>query len=430
MPENKRKPSNDDPKPPVLVLAWEVLKEVILSIGLRRAEAGGAIGGKEDGAEVSHYHFDESSRNSAVTYTPDYKFLNGLFKDHWNPEGIRLRGFIHSHPGRSSRPSYGDEVYAERILDAIEDLASLWLPIVNTLPDTGEFRFTPWLARRNANGVHVVRGQVRIVEMPCEPPSGALGEVVLDSLRPDVVLAEIVLPFRQTPAAARAIAVASTTTWKECGDDDIASRDEPCYENVQNAVASQTQATASDVTGAIRVTESVCNPTSPQAQEATDEARCGAVIDLGTTFDRVREAYDLEVMRSGRIIAVGAGGAASWLEELARAGLGQFILIDADVVSETNLATQQTYRRDIGRPKVDCIAERIRDINPSARTIAIQKNLDTFIDEPVVLSDDVIERLAFTEIDGRRPARTVTATSGSAKPAVMRSRRSPSSPKA
>ena len=122
MPAKNNRPETHDSRSPVLVLRWDVFKNVVLSIGERQAESGGAIGGEEDGTEVSHFHFDESSRNSAVTYSPDHKFLNGLFKKHWNPEGIRLRGFVHSHPGRNSRPSFGDEVYAERILAAIEDL--------------------------------------------------------------------------------------------------------------------------------------------------------------------------------------------------------------------------------------------------------------------------------------------------------------------
>lgn len=75
-------------------------------------------------------------------------------------------------------------------------------------------------------------------------------------------------------------------------------------------------------------------------------------------------------------------------------------MVDPDVVTETNLATQQTYRRDIGRPKVDCIAERIRDINPMAKTIALQKSLDD-------ISDEEIRRLALDPIDGREAGRTV-----------------------
>jgi hypothetical protein len=105
-------------------------------------------------------------------------------------------------------------------------------------------------------------------------------------------------------------------------------------------------------------------------------------------------------MNKARIIAVGAGGAAEWLEAMARTGLGQVIMIDPDSVSESNLATQQTYRKDIGRPKVDCIAERIRDINPTAKIVAVQKSLDD-------LTDEDLRKLALEPIDGCAAEKTV-----------------------
>jgi tRNA A37 threonylcarbamoyladenosine dehydratase len=98
-------------------------------------------------------------------------------------------------------------------------------------------------------------------------------------------------------------------------------------------------------------------------------------------------------MRKTRIIAIGVGGAAEWLENLACAGLGQLVMIDPDVVSETNLATQQTYRRGIGRAKVDCIAGRILDINHTARIMALQESLDD-------ISDNEMEWLAKGTIAG------------------------------
>lgn len=99
------------------------------------------------------------------------------------------------------------------------------------------------------------------------------------------------------------------------------------------------------------------------------------------TFARVQDAYDIPLLRESRIVAVGAGGAADYIECLARAGVGQFVLIDPDTVSLTNLATQQTYRRDIGRPKVDVIAERLRDINPSAEVVTLNAKLDDLDDQ-------------------------------------------------
>lgn len=104
-------------------------------------------------------------------------------------------------------------------------------------------------------------------------------------------------------------------------------------------------------------------------------------MEMTDAFARVREAYDLSRMAKSRLIIVGAGGSAQFIEDMARAGVGEFVLIDPDEVSETNIATQQVYRKDIGRPKVDCIAERLRDINPMAKIVLRRQWLDEIGDE-------------------------------------------------
>lgn len=125
-------------------------------------------------------------------------------------------------------------------------------------------------------------------------------------------------------------------------------------------------------------------------ERASDAVAAGAVQvrfddgagedSLCATFQRVEGAYDLSRLAASRVVAVGAGGSAQFLEDLARAGVGEFVIIDPDVVSESNLATQQVYRRDLGRPKVDCVGERIRDINPHAVIVRIQKRLNEIDD--------------------------------------------------
>src|SRR5205085_2440523 len=93
------------------------------------------------------------------------------------------------------------------------------------------------------------------------------------------------------------------------------------------------------------------------------------------TFSRVRKAHDLRRLHKSMVIAVGCGGAAAFLEDLARSGVRFFVLLDPDVIEESNLATQQTYRKDIGQPKVAVIKERLVDINPFAQVTVIQKRL-------------------------------------------------------
>jgi len=70
----------------------------------------------------------------------------------------------------------------------------------------------------------------------------------------------------------------------------------------------------------------------------------------------------------GAYVAVfGVGGVGGFAcEALARAGVGRLLLVDDDTVSESNLNRQiVALRSTIGRPKVEVMAERIRDIDPA-----------------------------------------------------------------
>lgn len=128
------------------------------------------------------------------------------------------------------------------------------------------------------------------------------------------------------------------------------------------------------------------------------ESEDPTVGDAG--FDRVREAFDLKLLARTRLVLIGLGGAAAFAESMARAGVGEFVLIDPDVVDLPNIGTQQVYRSDLGRPKVDAVADRILDVSPHARVVGIQAVLDD-------LTDDMMRRLV------NRPLPN-TATTGSA----------------
>jgi hypothetical protein len=355
---------------PVLVLSWNVLEELIKTIGSQRAESGGIIGGKGDSTAVTHCYFDKTSSNSAVTYSPDHNFVNQHLKFEWNPQDIRLKGFPHSHPGFNSSPSHGDTVYAERILNGIEDLLCLWVPIINTIPDTGIFKLTPWVVFPSKKGVSVEKGQVQIINVPQVSSLEICGIKVIEieALKLGLPLDEIVIGKKTHKRPTLAIP----------------------DENFPITLAKSIVGNSGEL-------KNVIDKIRPQN---SDMNRNVATFDIRNTFDRVQSAYNLDLMHKTRIIAVGVGGAAEYLETLARAGVGQFVMIDPDVVSETNLATQQVYRKDIGRPKVDCIAERIRDINPTAVTIALQKNLDD-------LNDDEMKAFAVDPIDGFEPGKTI-----------------------
>ena len=114
---------------PQLQISKTVLDQIRQSIGRLPPESGGLLGGARETGVVTHFHFDDCAKCTGVTYTPDFESLNRLLSEHWNPKGIRLLGFVHSHPPWIRRPSTGDLAYAERLLKANQELDRLLLPI-------------------------------------------------------------------------------------------------------------------------------------------------------------------------------------------------------------------------------------------------------------------------------------------------------------
>lgn len=76
-------------------------------------------------------------------------------------------------------------------------------------------------------------------------------------------------------------------------------------------------------------------------------------------------------LKAARVLLVGTGGLGSPLGlYLTAAGVGTLGLVDFDVVDATNLQRQVLYgSSDVGRPKLDAAAERLRDINPHVEII-------------------------------------------------------------
>lgn len=69
------------------------------------------------------------------------------------------------------------------------------------------------------------------------------------------------------------------------------------------------------------------------------------------------------------ILIAGLGGVGSYVAEaLARIGIAELTLLDHDIVSPTNLNRQLVaLHSTLGKPKVEVMAERVRDINPGIK---------------------------------------------------------------
>ena len=86
----------------------------------------------------------------------------------------------------------------------------------------------------------------------------------------------------------------------------------------------------------------------------------------------------LERLFEGSVAVIGLGGVGAYAAEmLCRAGVGHLILLDSDVVSESN-KNRQLIALDstIGKPKSTVLAERLKDINPDVRLTLINCYLE------------------------------------------------------
>jgi len=98
--------------------------------------------------------------------------------------------------------------------------------------------------------------------------------------------------------------------------------------------------------------------------------------DFADRFGGIARLYGragLERLRAARVCVIGVGGVGSWVvEALARSGIGGLTMIDLDDVCVTNVNRQlPALDGQIGRPKVDVLAERMRLIQPTCEVETI-----------------------------------------------------------
>ena len=79
-------------------------------------------------------------------------------------------------------------------------------------------------------------------------------------------------------------------------------------------------------------------------------------------------------LKAARVLVVGVGGVGSWCAEaLVRTGVGKITLVDDDIVAESNVNRQcPATVATVGRPKVEAMVERLREISPGCEVVGFQ----------------------------------------------------------
>jgi molybdopterin/thiamine biosynthesis adenylyltransferase len=111
-------------------------------------------------------------------------------------------------------------------------------------------------------------------------------------------------------------------------------------------------------------------------------------------FSRNTGILENDFMLKSGVIITGVGSVGSLIAlELARSGVGRFLLVDNDVMAYHNICRHQCGIYDVGKYKTEAVKERILQINPEAEVVTFEgwlqsipkKIFDNFCDENTMI---------------------------------------------
>lgn len=111
-----------------------------------------------------------------------------------------------------------------------------------------------------------------------------------------------------------------------------------------------------------------------------------------TIFDRTTQLIGqtgMNHLKNSHVAIVGMGAVGSFAtENLARSGIGELTIIDFDTITPTNINRQiPALHSTVGQTKVNVMAQRLQDINPSVKIHAIQEFFEVNTFEKCIPSD-------------------------------------------
>ncbi len=305
----------------------ELLDSFKKDVGKYRAETGGMIGSKVGREVIDLYKFDEHSKNSVASFYYDKESMSVVFRE-WKKKGYITNGFIHSHPIGSTRPSFHDISTALIHMDFF-GLDYFMMPIIQS----------------NKKGLYKL--YFYVVEINDENIETTLMYVI-----------EAKKDGYEYPAF---------EAWNEIHPIDMVREYRRRIDNVDERT---------EVMERIKG-DSARNDSSRKPDYIPEDGNVVTkhIADTSKLFSKVETLWPAKV-RQKVIVCVGVGGAREFLMNMARNGIENFVIIDHDTVSETNIATQAVYVSEIGFSKVEMVKKELLDINPNANVECVDKFLD------------------------------------------------------
>jgi adenylyltransferase/sulfurtransferase len=134
-----------------------------------------------------------------------------------------------------------------------------------------------------------------------------------------------------------------------------------------------------------------------QAHGHAHDGHVGHAIRARADYSRQMALKEVGVagqakLRAARVLVVGCGGlGVPVISYLAGAGVGELILVDADSLEASNLHRQTMYSlADVGRPKAELAAGRVRALNPEVTVASQVLRLDADNAPALIAQSDLV----------------------------------------
>lgn len=315
-----------------------VLDEFRRSVGRYWPETGGMLASTQNSELIDKCHFDTHSQNTPGTFYYDVETMSKVFRA-WKSKGYITNGIYHSHPKGAIHPSYHDISTALLHINFF-GLDYFYLPIFQ--PDRkGFYTLYFYVVRKVQDNLEVNLNYVL--------------KATQDGYE--------YIPFR---------------AWKRCYPIEQLNAYRKSIEKAAEAdrATTVTEKNESNIASSRTITiTTMQEDENMSAEKSIASTRSMTEVPVQEYFKKVTSLYPDNVLDKV-IVCIGTGGARSFLENCARSGFRNYILMDADVVSPSNIATQGVFISEMGKKKVEIIRDRIMDINPRANVICVDKFLD------------------------------------------------------
>ena len=318
---------------PTVHISQGVLDNFRKNVGRYAPETGGLLGATNDETCVDICHFDRHSKNTPGTFYYDVPSMSEVFRE-WKARGYITNGIYHSHPRGCIRPSYHD-ISTALLHILFFNLEYFYLPIFQSRKK-GLFTMFFYIVKKQDDDLVVTLDHV-------------------------------------LKATEEGYELQSFTEWHETHSISELDSYRMTIEQKQAKGHKPEAAPSASVNGTYKTNSKEDIPVNNNTNIAA--------TTVSDYFAKVKSLYPDHVLDKV-IVCVGTGGARSFLENCARSGFRNFILMDKDVVGTTNIATQGVFISEMGKKKVEVIRERILDINPKARVVCV----DSFLDD--AMSDE------------------------------------------